>query len=243
MEIFNLKNGVLIDINNPEKSTVAEIITATKEIDYVVGYRLGVRPMIRNGVMDIVDLIKNQTSKPLIYDHQKFGNDLPEICSGDILDDIRDSGIDGIVILPLAGRKVLESIINKCNKINLLPVVCGDLSYTGYFRSEDGYIENDIQQKIYLDAASLGVSHMLMSCNRIDRIKIYCHQLDAIVGQLKIFFTAISSIECKELPDSCSQIKQNKAYAIFDMKFKSPEEYIQSLSIFWDSFRKKLDIS
>jgi len=44
------------------------------------------------------------------------------------------------------------------------------------------------------------------------------------------------------LPDICSQIKQNKAYAIFDAKFISSEEYLQSLSTFWDNFRKKLGI-
>ena len=111
MEIFNLKNGLLVDINDPEKSTIEDIIDVTKELDYVAGYKLGVRPIIKNGLRDIAGLIKKQTSKPLLYDHQKFGNEIPEICSIDILDDIKDSGIDGIVILPLAGKKVLESIL------------------------------------------------------------------------------------------------------------------------------------
>jgi hypothetical protein len=242
MEIFNPKNGVVIDINCAEKSIIADIITITKEIDYVAGYQLGAGPVIRYGLKDIASLIKKQTLKPLIYDHQKFINDLSETCSGDILDNIKDSGVDGIVVLPLSGKEALKSVINKCNRINLLPIVCGDLSYPGYFSSEEGYIENDIQQKIYLDAANLGVSHLIMSCNHIERIKIYYHQLDAIIGQLKIFFTSISSTDCKELPDVCSQIKQNKAYAIFNAKFISSEEYTKNLSSFWDSFKKKLDI-
>jgi orotidine-5'-phosphate decarboxylase len=242
MEIFNPKNGVVIDINCAEKSIIADIITITKEIDYVAGYQLGAGLVIRYGLKDIASLIKKQTLKPLIYDHQKFINDLPEICSGDILDNIKDSGVDGIVVLPLSGKEALKSVINKCNRINLLPIVCGDLSYPGYFSSEEGYIENDIQQKIYLDAANLGVSHLIMSCNHIERIKIYYHQLDAIIGQLKIFFTSISSTDCKELPDVCSQIKQNKAYAIFNAKFISSEEYTKNLSSFWESFKKKLDI-
>lgn len=242
MEIFNSKNGIIIDINYPEKSKAEDILSITKDLDYVVGYRLGASPVIRNGLKDIAAMIKSQVSKPLIYDHQKFGNDLPEICSGDILDDIKDSGVDGIVVLPLSGREVLKSIVNKCNEINLLPIVCGDLSYSGYFSSEGGYIESEIQQKIYLDAASLGVSHLIMSCNHLERIKIFCHQLDSIVGQLKIFFTAISGTECKEIPDICSQIQQSKAYAIFNAKFISPEDFRQNLSAFWDGFRKKLDI-
>jgi orotidine-5'-phosphate decarboxylase len=239
MEIFNLKNGIMIDINDPEQTIIENILAVTKELDYVAGYRIGARLAIKNGLKDAVSLIKKHTSKPLLYDHQKFGSEVPEISSSDILDDVRDCGVDGIVILPLAGMRALDSIINKCNKIELLPVVCGDLSYYGYFNSEGGYIESNIQQKIYLDAANFGVSHMIMSCNRVERIKIYCNQLNAIISRLKIFFTAISSIECKELPESCSHMRQNNVYAIFNKEYKTPEEYMQDLSIFWESFIKK----
>lgn len=243
MEIFTPKNGILIDLNYPEKSKVAEAISSTKDLDFVVGYRVGPIPVLKNGLDKIADILRDRADKPVIYDHQKFGSDVPDICSGKILDYIKESGFDAIVILPLSGKEVLESIITKCTKINLLPIVCGDLPYHGYFLAEGGYITTDIQQRIYLGAASLGVSHLMMSCNRMDKIKIYCHQLDAIVGQLKIFITAISSPGCSELPDSCSQLMQKKVYAVFEKEFDSFEEYTSSLSTFWDSFRKKLKIT
>lgn len=240
MEIFIPKNGILIDINSPEKYKIIDILSITKNLDFVVGYRLDSGPVLKHGLGEIAGLIKEKTTKPIIYDHQKFGNDTPEICSRGILEQIKDSGVDGIVIFPLSGKESLELIVNKCSQMNLLPIVCGDVSHSGYFSSKGRYTEYDTQQRIYLDAVSLGVSHLIMSSNSVERIKLYCHKLEAIVGQLKIFFTAISSVENKDLLDVCSQLKQNKVYAIFDIKFNSPEEYRHDLSACWDNFRKKL---
>jgi hypothetical protein len=58
MEIFNPKNGVVIDINCPVKSIISDIVAITKEIDYVAGYKLGAAPVIRHGLKDIGRLIK-----------------------------------------------------------------------------------------------------------------------------------------------------------------------------------------
>jgi len=242
MEIFIPKNGILIDINSQEKYKIIDILAITKNLDFVVGYRLGPGPVLKYGLGDIVGLIKNKTKKPIIYDHQKFGIDTPEACTGGIFEQIKDSGIVGIVIFPLSNKEWLKSIVNKCRKIDLLPIVCGDVSHSAYFLSRGKYTENDLQQKIYFDAVSLGVSHLIMPSNSFEKIKLYCHQLEAMVGQLKIFFTAISNAESKSLLDVCGRLKQNNAYAIFDIKLNSLERYGDDLSAYWDNFRKKVDL-
>ena len=160
-----------------------------------------------------------------------------------MLDLIKSYGANGVFLFPLGGKEVLEAIINKCIEIELIPVVCGDLSYKGFFAEEGGYIDIDVQQRIYLDAASYGVSHFMMSCNRVDRIKIYCHQLGGIIGQLKLIFTGINSADCNNLPDSCSQLKHNKAFALFDDSFSNTDEYVSALNTFWEGFKKKLEIT
>ena len=243
MEIFIPKNGILISINNPDKALLQKIIESTKKLDYVVGYRISSLPVLKNGLDNIKEIIRDRNSKPVIYDHQKFGSDIVDNCTCEMLDAIKSCGFDGIIILPLSGKNALESIVNKCNSIQLLPVVCGDLPYNGYFSGEGGYIEQETQQHIYLKAANLGISHFVMSCNRIERIKIYCHQMDAIVGQMKIFFTAINSIECNGLPDVCKHLEQNKAYAVFELEYEFETDYLANLENFWNNFRKKIGLS
>lgn len=242
MEIFKAKNGILIEFNSDNTKIISSIITSTRDFPFIVGYKINAESIILSGLESIVKLIKEQSSLPLIYDHQKFGSDNPDISWGGIIEKIKKVGVDALVILPYAGKEILKRIIKSCNKIGLLAIVCGDLSYKGYFNDEGGYIDSDSQQRIYLDAARLGVSHFLMSCNRLERIKIYCHQLGSIVGQLNIFLTAINSMECTNLPDACSQIKQNNVYAVFDKEFDNPTEYISFLKTFWKSFQNKLKL-
>jgi len=243
MELFEQKNGVIIDLGYLQDKFLIDTIDATNSIPFVVGYKIGALPVLEAGLKDTLRSIRKISSKPLLYDHQKLGSDLPDIYKGRMLDLIKSYGAAGVFLFPLGGKEVLEAIINKCIEIELIPVVCGDLSYKGFFAEEGGYIDIDVQQRIYLDAASYGVSHFMMSCNRVDRIKIYCHQLGGIIGQLKLIFTGINSADCNNLPDSCSQLKHNKAFALFDGSYSNTDEYISALNTFWEGFKKKLEIT
>jgi hypothetical protein len=242
MELFEKKNGIIIDLGYLQDKSLIHAIEATENIPFVVGYKIGVLPVLEAGLKDTLRNIKKINSKPLLYDHQKLGCDLPDIYKGRMLDLIKSYGADGIFVFPIGGQEVLESIINKCNDIGLTPIVCGDLAYKGFFTEEGGYVDIDIQQRIYLDAASYGVSHFMMSCNRVDRIKIYCHQLGGMIGQLKIIFTGINSPDCRNLPDACSQLKHNKAFTLFDNIFNNADEYVSELNAFWEGFKKKLEV-
>lgn len=243
MELFEQKNGIIIDLSNLQDKSLIGAIEATESSPFVVGYKIGALPVLEAGLKDTLRNIRKISSKPLLYDHQKFGSDLPDIYKGRLLELIKSLGADGVFVFPLGGKEVLEAIINKCIDIELTPVVCGDLSYKGFFADEGGYIDIDIQQRIYLDAASYGVSHFMMSCNRVDRIKIYCHQLGGIIGQLKIIFTGINSADCNNLPDACSQLKRNKVFTLFDSNFNNADDYVSALNTFWEGFKRKLEIS
>jgi hypothetical protein len=243
MELFEKKNGVIINLGNLHDKSLIDAIAAADNIPFVVGYKIGALPVLKTGLKDTIINIKKISRKPLLYDHQNIGSDLPEIYRGKILESIKSFGANGVFIFPLGGKEVLEAIINKCIDIKLIPIVCGDLSYKGFFTEEGGYIDIDMQQRIYLDAASFGVSHFMMSCNRVDRIKIYCHQLGGIIGQLKIIFTGTNDADCNNLPDACSQLKHNKAFALFDNSFSNADEYVSALNTFWEGFKAKLEIS
>ncbi len=242
MELFQQKNGVLIDLHSKENSIMVEAVSLTSTFPFVIGYRIFAESAIDSDFTTLLKRIKSVSGKPVIYDHRKIGLEQPGNYNEKLLLKIKTAGADAVLIFPLAGKLALDSILDSCAKIGLLPIITGDLSYTGFFLEEGGYVDSDIQQKIYLDAATAGVSHFMMSCNRIERMKIYCHQLGAIVGQLKVFFTAIDSSECENLPDICNQIKQYKIYAVFGEEFNSKDTYLNDLNRFWESFQKKLEI-
>ncbi|HEY5500387.1 MAG TPA: hypothetical protein VIK09_00210 [Candidatus Humimicrobiaceae bacterium] len=58
--------------------------------------------VLKNGIKKVTSIIRKHTDLPIIYDHQKFGSDIPEICSGEILRIIKDAGTEALVVFPHA---------------------------------------------------------------------------------------------------------------------------------------------
>jgi hypothetical protein len=79
MELFEKKNGLIIDLGYLQDKSLIHAIEATENISFVVGYKIGVLPVIEAGLKVTLRKIKKISSKPLLYDHQKLGSDLPDI--------------------------------------------------------------------------------------------------------------------------------------------------------------------
>jgi orotidine-5'-phosphate decarboxylase len=242
MELFKLNHGIVISCNFNGFQKLEETIKSTSNLPFVAGYKIGIELVLRSGLSKVVNSIRKYTDLPIIYDHQKFGSDVPEIYTKSLFEAIKSSGADALVIIPHAGKETLNISVKRCFEVGLVPIIGGDLVHKGYIIEEGGYIDNNAHQRIYLDAARLGVSHFIMACSRLDRIKTYCHQLGSIVGQLKIFLTGIEDKECSNIPDACEQLKQNKSFAILDLIVTEYRDIGKIALVFWESFQKKLGI-
>lgn len=242
MELFKLNHGIVISCNFREFQKLEEMVKSTSNLSFVAGYKVGMELVIRSGLGKVVSSIRKFTDLPIIYDHQKFGSDVPEIYRKSLFETIKSSGIDALIIIPYSGKETLNISIKRCFDAGLVPIVGGDLPHKGYIIEEGGYLDNNAHKKIYLDAARLGVSHFLMSCSRLDRIKIYCHKLVNIVGQLKILLTGIDDEKCSNIPDACEQLKQNKSFAILELTLPEHKDFAKVALGFWENFQKKLEI-
>ena len=242
MELFKLNRGIVISCNFREFQKLEEMVKSTRGLSFVAGYKVGMELAIRSGLGKVVYSIRKFTDLPIIYDHQKFGSDVPEIYRKSLFEAIKSSGIDALIIIPYSGKETLNIFVKRCFDAGLVPIVGGGLSHKGYIIEEGGYLDNKAHKKIYLDAARLGVSHFLMSCSRLDRIKIYCHKLENIVGQLKILLAGIDDEKCSNIPDACEQLKQNKSFAILELTLPEHKDFAKVVLGFWENFQKKLEI-
>jgi orotidine-5'-phosphate decarboxylase len=243
MELFKLNYGIIISCNYRGFQNLEDVVKSTSNLPFVSGYKIGVELVLKSGLDKIVSSIRKLTDLPIIYDHQKFGSDVPEIYRRSLFETIKSSGINALIILPHSGKETLKMTVKGCIDVGLIPIIGGDLSHEGYTIEEGGYIDNNAHQRIYLDSATLGVSHFIMSCSRLDRIKIYCHQIRAVVGQLKIFLTGIYNKKCSNIPDACEQFKQNKIYAMLDLNLIEQKDSAKIALGFWKSFQKKLGVN
>jgi len=150
--------------------TYERIIKETADVDKVGGYKVGFYLALEYGLPEIVKIAREYTDKPIIYDHQKAGTDIPdlgrkfvEICKG--------AEVDAIIIFPQSGPETEKAWINAAKEEDLGIIVGGLMTHPKYTDEEGGWIRKDKILEIYLLAADLGVTNFVVPGNRPEDIK------------------------------------------------------------------------
>jgi orotidine-5'-phosphate decarboxylase len=147
-----------------------KIVRETKDIKGIGGYKVGSLLALNYGLPKIVSLARKYTKKPLIYDHQKAGADIPEMGKG-FVRVCKKAGIDAIILFPQSGPETERAWIEAAKEENLAVIVGGTMTHPKYKRSEGGYIADEAIIEIYLLAAELGITDFVVPGNKPEEIK------------------------------------------------------------------------
>ena len=147
-----------------------ELIEVTANIEKVGAYKIGFSLALQYGLPKIVNIVRKYTAKPIIYDHQKAGTDIPDT-GNEFVKTVKEAGIDAIIIFPLAGPATQTAWIHSAQMINLPVIVGGYMTHERFLSSEGGYIDDTAIEKIYSNAGSLGVNHFVVPGNKPNVIK------------------------------------------------------------------------
>jgi len=172
--MFKVKSGIVVACDVESLKALEKLVGSTSTLEFIAGYKIGSPLVIQYGLRRVSRIIKRISSLPVIYDHQKYGTDIPEICAGPQLKAIEASKIEGIIIFPQAGIETLKKSVESCVGAGITPIVGGEMTHKGYLDIEGGYISGDAPERIYRDAAALGVSHFIVPGNKpasIERCK------------------------------------------------------------------------
>ncbi len=171
----------------------ADIARATGDIPGVGGYKFGAALTGRPGYDRVVEVAREYTAKPLIFDGQKWGTDIPDTAEK-MLTPLRESGIDAVILFPLAGPATEYTWVKEAQKLGLGVIVGGEMTHPRYgvgdFRNgkdidytsifEDllgvdvsGFIDQHSMDTMYILAAALGVENFVMPGNKPDQIERY----------------------------------------------------------------------
>ena len=85
------------------------LVQQTADIPGIGGYKIGFELGLGYGLPRVVEIARKHTQKPLIYDHQKAGTDIPEIGSN-FAGVMRRAGIEAAILFPQA-RTIPHSTI------------------------------------------------------------------------------------------------------------------------------------
>jgi orotidine-5'-phosphate decarboxylase len=239
MDLFNLDHGIVIECNFSSIRKLENIVEATNDLDFVVGYKVGAELALSSKLSDVVKAIRKFTNLPIIYDHQKFGADDPVFCGGSFLETVKNSGVDAVFIFPFGGIASLKAAVDKSIEIGLIPVVGGDMVHEGFTKEDSGYLEDSSPQKMYLDGANIGALHFVIPCTRLDRMRIYCRRLESMVNNPVLFVTGVGLDVCNDLIKACEVVKQHRSYAVIGKEITGEKDCRKAAQDIW----KKMPVS
>ena len=134
---------------------------------------------MRYGLPKIVKLTREYTDKPIIYDHQKAGTDIPKL-GEKFVDVVKRAGIDAIIIFPQSGPETEKTWIKSAQNAGLGIIVGGLMTHQGYTDEEGGWIRKDRILRIYTLAAELGVRDFVVPGNRPNETRKIRESLEEI---------------------------------------------------------------
>lgn len=155
-----------------------KLLRETADIDAIGAYKIGFVLALGYGLPRVVEIARAYTEKPLIYDHQKAGTDIPD--TGELFaKTVRRAGIDAVILLPQAGPETERAWIDAAREEDLGVIVGGLMTHRKYLRSEGGYIADEAVLDMYLTASEAGVCDFVVPGNRPEDIRKIRKALEA----------------------------------------------------------------
>ena len=186
MGIIKYERSIIPACDVTSLEDLKKLIEQTHDIKGIGGYKIGLVLGLTFGLPKVVKTIREFTDLPIIYDHQKAGTDIPDL-GQKFAKLCKDAGLDAVILFPQAGPETEEAWIKACKEVGLEVLIGGEMTHPKYKKSEGGFISDEALDKIYLNAAKLGVKNFVVPGNRIERIKHYRSILKSIVKELTFF--------------------------------------------------------
>jgi orotidine-5'-phosphate decarboxylase len=214
VQLFRAPKGIIVACDVDDLATLATLVSQTTRLEFIVGYKVGMLLVVKFGIARVIDTIRNRSSLTIIYDHQKFGTDIPELCSGRILKLLKEGGVDALIIFPLAGIETLKATVRACLRVGLVPIIGGEMTHKGYLESEGGYLADNGPIRIYGHAAVEGVRHYVVPGTKLRPIKRFIQVIESSVAEPEFLFPGVGSGQGGDIAEAFKVVWPHKCYAI-----------------------------
>ncbi|MEK6945306.1 MAG: orotidine 5'-phosphate decarboxylase / HUMPS family protein [Nanoarchaeota archaeon] len=147
-----------------------ELVKQTADVDGIGGYKIGFELGLGFGLPNVVATARKHTDKPIIYDHQKAGTDIPDT-GKNYARLMKKSGVDAVIFFPQAGPETERAWIYHALDNGLNVIVGGRMTHPAYSVSEGGFITDEGALDMYRIAARAGVNNFVVPGNKPEVIK------------------------------------------------------------------------
>ena len=142
-----------------------EIVKGTAEIDGIGGYKVGFELGLGYGLGKVMEVARKYTNKPVIYDHQKAGTDIPDT-GKNFAEVCKRAGVDAVIFFPQSGPETERAWIYHALDRGLNVIVGGRMTHPAYAVSEGGFITDEGALEMYRIAARAGINNFVVPGNK-----------------------------------------------------------------------------
>lgn len=191
-ELDRHRHGIVCACDLSDLDAVTRLAEAIDGVEGIVGYKLGSLLTLRSGLAPAVRALRKVTTKPLFYDHQKAGLDIPSMAA-EYVKVCRDAGVDALILFPLGGPTALDAFVSATIEAGLTPVVGGELPLKDYLVKGGGYVAATALARITARALALGARDFIVPATEVGTIRRQAGAL-AAKGRVRLFLPGIGPL-------------------------------------------------
>ena len=166
--IIKAKRSVIIATDVPDAESLQKLVLAVKDVSGIGGFKLGFELGLQN-LSSMAAIIRSNFSNRdvlTIYDHQKAGNDIPNM-GINFARTLKKADVDAAILFPFTGPATQEKWTKSCFDAGLQVLTGGIMTHPKCLVSEGGYIADEAPERIFRLACKLGVRHFVVPGNKI----------------------------------------------------------------------------
>jgi orotidine-5'-phosphate decarboxylase len=157
------------DVDSLKK--LEDLVQATAPVKGIGAYKIGFELGLAYGLPKVMETVRKHSDKPVIYDHQKAGTDIPDTGKG-FASVCKRSGVDAVIFFPQAGPETEKAWIKAAQDEGLKVIVGGEMTHPAYL-APDGYLSADAPKRMYETAIAMGVTDFVVPGNKPEKIAAY----------------------------------------------------------------------
>jgi orotidine-5'-phosphate decarboxylase len=162
---------VIVSLDVPDLSAAASVLKDTSGISGISGYKLGFELALSSNFHSTLGMIRKLAPDAvLIYDHQKAGNDIPEM-GVKFARQLKSLDFHAAILFPFAGPETQARWTNDCMEAGLRVIVGGIMTHPKFLVSEGGYIADSAPEQIFELACNQGVRDFVVPGTKVEWVK------------------------------------------------------------------------
>jgi len=170
VDLDHHRRGVVCACDVDDLDAVSRLVERIDGVEGLVGYKLGSLLTLRQGLAGVVGAFRKVTRKPLLYDHQKAGLDIPSM-GREFVTVCREAGVDALILFPLGGPSTVDAFVRETMQAGLRPIVGGALPLSDFLIRGGGYVSPSALARITDRAYALGARDFIVPATDVPTIQ------------------------------------------------------------------------